>query len=53
MKKRHQKMEIKLDGKTVTPEQLDEAQKAAASNPKIRIKETAPGEYKTLQRLEG
>ena len=42
-------MNITLDGCPVTEQQLNEAR----SNPNIRIVETAPGVYKTLNRLQG
>jgi hypothetical protein len=40
---------ITLDGKPVTPEQLNEARSKA----NVRIVEEAPGVFKTLQRLQG
>lgn len=38
-----------LDGRPVTPEQLNEAK----ANPNVRVVESAPGVYKTLKRIQG
>ena len=43
------KIEIKLDGKTVTQQELQEAQ----NNPNVRIIETTAYNYKTLERMQG
>lgn len=40
---------VMLDGKPVTPQQLNEAR----ANPNVRIVEDSPGVYKTLKRLQG
>lgn len=41
--------QITLDGQPTTLSELNEAKKQKG----VKIKETAPGEYKTLQRLNG
>lgn len=43
------KIEIKLDGKTVTQQELQEAQ----NNPNVRIIKTTAYNYKTLERMHG
>lgn len=43
------KIEIKLDGKTVSQQELQEAQ----NNPNVRIIETTANNYKTLERMQG
>lgn len=43
------KIEIKLDGKTVSQQELQEAQ----NNPNVRIIETTAYNYKTLERMQG
>jgi hypothetical protein len=41
--------EITVDGNTISLEQFQEMQK----NPKIKLKEVAPNQYKTLTLMEG
>lgn len=44
---------MSIDGREVTQEELNKILQEASSNPKIRIVEVAPNQYKTLQKLEG
>jgi hypothetical protein len=44
-----QQLTMKIDGRPVSDQEFQEAM----NNPQIKLIELAPGEYKTLSRLEG